>query len=46
MEDRLTDEEWQDMIDTNPPDLPDWMSNVLPIVHAMREAISYVRKEF
>ena len=31
MEDRLSDEEWQDMIDTSPPDLPDWILNVLPI---------------
>jgi hypothetical protein len=31
MNDRLTDEQWQDMIDNIPPDLPEWMTVTLPI---------------
>jgi len=46
MENRLTDEEWQDMIDTNPPALPDWILNELPIIHVSVVTLSYVRKEF
>ncbi|MHA1827634.1 MAG: DUF3160 domain-containing protein [Candidatus Heimdallarchaeaceae archaeon] len=29
---RLTDEEWQIMVDSNPPDLPSWITNNIPIV--------------
>ena len=32
MTERLTDEEWQDMLDTNPPPLPEWMLLTLPLV--------------
>ncbi len=28
---RLSDEEWQEMLDTTPPDYPDWMKTTLPI---------------
>ncbi|MCE7738103.1 MAG: DUF3160 domain-containing protein [Candidatus Heimdallarchaeota archaeon] len=31
MENRLTDEEWQDMLDTNPPNLPDWILLSIPL---------------
>ncbi len=31
MEDRLTDEQWQEMLDTTPPDTPDWMQEELHI---------------
>ena len=31
MEDRLSDEGWHEMLDTNPPDLPEWIQNILPI---------------
>ena len=31
MAQRLTDEEWQDMVDSNPPDMPEWITNSLPI---------------
>ncbi|NPD90466.1 MAG: DUF3160 domain-containing protein [Asgard group archaeon] len=27
MNDRLTDEQWQEMVDSNPPDLPEWIIN-------------------
>ncbi|PXF60808.1 MAG: dTDP-glucose 4,6-dehydratase [Candidatus Methanogaster sp.] len=29
MEDRLTDEAWRELLDSNPPDRPEWVSNVL-----------------
>ncbi|OLS31696.1 MAG: hypothetical protein HeimAB125_15610 [Candidatus Heimdallarchaeota archaeon AB_125] len=32
MNDRLTDEGWHEMLDTNPPDLPEWIVNSLPIL--------------
>ena len=28
----MSDEEWWDMLDTNPPDLPSWIENSLPFV--------------
>ncbi len=31
MDDRLTDEQWQEMLDTTPPDTPEWMQEELPI---------------
>ncbi|MHA1868219.1 MAG: DUF3160 domain-containing protein [Candidatus Heimdallarchaeaceae archaeon] len=32
MNNRLTDEEWQEMLETSPPDLPAWIEQNLPIV--------------
>ncbi|RLG31260.1 dTDP-glucose 4,6-dehydratase [Methanosarcinales archaeon] len=29
MDDRLTDEAWRELLDSNPPDRPEWASNVL-----------------
>ncbi|MHA1222341.1 MAG: DUF3160 domain-containing protein [Candidatus Heimdallarchaeaceae archaeon] len=29
---RLTDEEWQVMVDSNPPELPSWITNNIPII--------------
>ncbi|MHA1685664.1 MAG: DUF3160 domain-containing protein [Candidatus Heimdallarchaeaceae archaeon] len=34
MTDRLTDEEWQEILDTNPPEIPLWQTFDLPIIHA------------
>lgn len=34
MTERLTDEEWQDMLDSNPPTIPTWQTYNLPIVSA------------
>jgi len=31
MTERLTDEEWQDMLDNNPPSLPEWMLITIPL---------------
>ena len=31
MADRLTDESWQDMLDTNPPSLPEWILLTIPL---------------
>ena len=31
MTNRLSDEEWHEMLDTNPPTLPEWISNLLTI---------------
>ena len=45
MNDRLTDEQWQDMIDTNPPDIPEWMTNILPITENIIVTLLLVRKE-
>lgn len=30
--DILNDEEWQQMLDTNPPDLPEWIADNIPII--------------
>ena len=44
MTERLTDEEWQDMLDNNPPPLPEWMILTMPF--ACVNAVSHVsRKE-
>ncbi|MHA1115519.1 MAG: DUF3160 domain-containing protein [Candidatus Heimdallarchaeaceae archaeon] len=32
MSNRLTDEEWQEILETSPPDLPEWIQQNLPIV--------------
>ena len=45
MNDRLTDEQWQDMIDNNPPDLPEWMTNILPITENIIVIPLLLRKE-
>ncbi len=45
MNDRLTDEQWQDMIDNNPPDLPEWMSNILPITENIMVIPLFLRKK-
>ena len=34
MENRLTDEEWQDMLDNDPPPLPEWMLLSIPLASA------------
>ena len=31
MSNRLSDEEWHEMLDTNPPAVPEWISNSLHI---------------
>ena len=45
MNDRLTDEQWQDMIDNSPPDLPEWMTNILPITENIIVTPVLFRKE-
>ncbi|MEE9411280.1 MAG: DUF3160 domain-containing protein, partial [Candidatus Heimdallarchaeota archaeon] len=32
MTDRLSDEEWHDLLNTSPPDIPSWINNSVPIV--------------
>ncbi|MFX1537520.1 MAG: DUF3160 domain-containing protein, partial [Promethearchaeota archaeon] len=32
MTDRLSDEQWHELLDTNPPDLPEWISGSIPII--------------
>lgn len=39
MVDRLTDEEWHEMLDENPPMLPDWVLNVLPLILLERASL-------
>ncbi len=43
MNDRLTDEQWQEMLDTNPPELPSWITESLPM--STISTIVMVRKE-
>lgn len=43
MNDRLTDEQWQEMLDTNPPELPSWITESLPMIST--STIVMVRKE-
>ena len=45
MVDRLTDEGWQEMLDTSPPPLPEWIVNSLPLIHSSPELIFFARKE-
>ena len=45
MTDRLTDEGWQDMLDTNPPPLPEWMLSSLPLINGSPSLIFFARKE-
>ncbi|MCE7742324.1 MAG: DUF3160 domain-containing protein [Candidatus Heimdallarchaeota archaeon] len=45
MVDRLTDEGWQEMLDTNPPPLPEWMLSSLPLVNGSPSLIFFARKE-
>jgi hypothetical protein len=45
MRERLTDEEWHEMLDTNPPDLPIWISESLPDLHAKNHQIGIFVKE-
>jgi hypothetical protein len=45
MENRLTDEEWHEMLDSNPPDLPGWISESLPIVYAKNDQMEMIDKE-
>ncbi|MHA1203292.1 MAG: DUF3160 domain-containing protein [Candidatus Heimdallarchaeaceae archaeon] len=45
MEDRLTDEEWHDMLDTNPPPIPTWMHDNLPIIGGITQTSVIFRKE-
>ncbi|MHA1953858.1 MAG: DUF3160 domain-containing protein [Candidatus Heimdallarchaeaceae archaeon] len=45
MNDRLTDEQWQDMIDNNPPDLPEWMTVILPITENIIVTPLFLRKK-
>ena len=43
MTERLTDEEWQDMLDNNPPPLPEWMLLSMPL--ASVTAIPHVSRK-
>jgi hypothetical protein len=43
--DRLTDEEWHEFLDTNPPDLPAWISESLPNLYAKNHQIGMIVKE-
>ena len=45
MADRLTDEQWHDMIDNNPPDIPEWMQNILPITENIIVTPLFVKKK-
>ncbi|MHA1198326.1 MAG: DUF3160 domain-containing protein [Candidatus Heimdallarchaeaceae archaeon] len=45
MVDRLTDEGWQEMLDTNPPPLPEWMLSSLPLINGSPSLIFFARKE-
>jgi hypothetical protein len=45
MVDRLTDEEWHDMLDTNPPPIPMWMHDNLPIIGSITQTLVIFRKE-
>ena len=45
MIDRLTDEGWQDMLDSSPPPLPEWILDSLPIIDIIPLMITYFRKE-
>ncbi len=45
MVDRLTDEGWQEMLDTNPPPLPEWMLSSLPLVNSAPSLIFHARRE-
>jgi len=44
MVDRLTDEGWQDMLDNNPPPLPEWILNSLPINNPFMLIPQHARK--
>ncbi len=44
MNDRLTDEGWHEMLDTTPPDLPEWVLNVMPIT-LVNSAVQVSKKE-
>ena len=43
MSDRLTDEDWQDMLDNDPPPLPEWMLLSLPL--ACVNAVPHVSRK-
>jgi len=45
MIDRLTDEEWHDMLDTNPPPIPPWMHDNLPIIGSIAQTMVIFREE-
>lgn len=45
MVDRLTDESWQEMLDSNPPPLPDWILSSLPLIQSSPTLVYFARKE-
>ncbi len=45
MVDRLTDESWQEMLDSNPPPLPEWILSSLPLIQSSPTLFLFARKE-
>jgi len=45
MNDRLTDEAWHTMLDTNTPNLPEWITNSLPIVSISATPVAFSKRE-
>ncbi|MHA2075844.1 MAG: DUF3160 domain-containing protein [Candidatus Hodarchaeales archaeon] len=46
MTERLADEEWHEMLDTTPPELPQWIVDSIPIIYAQNTQVGMiVRKD-